>query len=65
MYDHNVIPSIVRDHDLLYIIDGKWELLQRVRGNYQRRNRLQSEPVSTDKIKLQFHATNGGDTFGL
>jgi hypothetical protein len=64
-YDHNVIPSIVRDYDLLYAIDGKWELLQRVRGNYQRRNRLQFEPLSTDKIRLQFHATNGGDSFGL
>jgi len=53
-------PQCPKDYDILAFLDGQWETLLEVKGNYQRHQRhaLQA-PVSTRQIRIQVNATNG------
>ncbi len=52
-------PECARDYALLADVDGRWETLVEVRGNYQRRRRHRFPPVATRRVRLRIDATNG------
>ena len=53
-------PQCARDFHLEARIDGEWQTVAEVKGNYQRRRVLAFEPVKTDALRLVIEATNGG-----
>ncbi len=58
---HNVplVPECVRDYELSYLDGEEWVPLARERGNFQRQRVHRFEPVTTSKLRLTVHATNG------
>jgi len=58
-YEFNAIPSIVKNYCVYYSDQGKYKELTRVEDNYQRVNRLYFEKIRTNKIRIEFTATNG------
>ena len=52
-------PECVRDYDVEVLVNGRWELLFKERGNYQRRRIHRFPPVSTKQVKITIRATNG------
>jgi len=58
-HEFNAISSIVKDYCVYYSDQGKYKELTRVEDNYQRVNRLCFKKIKTNKIKIEFTATNG------
>ena len=52
----------VRDYTLACRVDGTWQRVARVRGNFQRFRRHEFPQVLTDKIRLTVEATHGAET---
>lgn len=54
-----VAPELVRDYDVICMLEGREVSRTEVRGNYQRHNVVALNPVGCDEIKICVHATNG------
>lgn len=54
-----VAPELVRDYDVICMLEGREVSRTEVRGNYQRHNVVAINPVGCDEIKICVHATNG------
>jgi hypothetical protein len=53
-------PQCVRDYAIEAWVDGAWREVHRTQGNYQRLRKHALElPVTTDKLRIVVHATNG------
>ena len=53
-------PQTVRDYAIEGWVDGAWRTLHSENGNYQRHRRHDlAEAVSTDRLRVVVHATNG------
>ena len=63
--DFNVMPAVVRDYRVLYGERGRWKQLSNVTGNYQRVNRLAFDKIKTDRLRIEFGATNGSPNVHL
>jgi hypothetical protein len=55
----NTMPAVVKDYRVHYNHQDKLRKLMEVRDNYQRVNKLQFKEINTDKIRIEFTATNG------
>jgi hypothetical protein len=55
----NIMPAVVKDYRVLYQHQNQFKKLIEVRDNYQRVNRLQFKETKTDRIRIEFTATNG------
>lgn len=56
-------PQCVRDYSISAWIAGKWEKIIEIEGNYQRQQvHVLAEPITTDKLQVEVHATNGDDS---
>jgi hypothetical protein len=49
----------VRDYQLSYYYNGKWEILTSVKNNFQRRRVHKFDTVKASKLKVSILATNG------
>jgi len=54
-----VHPECVRDYELQVMLDGGWETIVEVKGNYQRRRIHRFRRVKSRALRLVVHATNG------
>jgi len=54
-----VPAECVRDYELQYLRNGRWETLTKITGNHQRRCLHSFAPVETEKLRLVVTATNG------
>ncbi len=54
-----VAPELVRDYDVICMLEGREVSRTEVRGNYQRHNVVAINPVGCDEIRICVHATNG------
>jgi hypothetical protein len=52
-------PEAVRDYRIEYHDGEDWETVETVEGNYQRKRRHCSDPIETDRVRVQIDATNG------
>jgi len=53
-------PQCARDYTVMAWLDGDWRPVVRVTDNYQRHRKHKLEqPVTTDKLRIVVHATNG------
>jgi hypothetical protein len=52
-------PDCVRRYEVLVPQGGGWKRVAGEEDNYMRRRVLEIEPVKTDRLRLQFHETNG------
>ncbi|MFB6136594.1 MAG: FAD-dependent oxidoreductase [Halobacteriaceae archaeon] len=52
-------PETVRDYRVEALVDGSWERLARVEGNFRRHRRHVFDPVETDRVRVTVEATNG------
>ena len=52
-------PECVRDYTLSVEIDGEWQELARVTGNYHRRREHRFDSVTATRVRLTVTATNG------
>lgn len=53
-------PQCPAEYSVEAWVDGAWQELQRVVGNYQRQRRhILDKPATTDKLRVVIHATNG------
>jgi hypothetical protein len=53
-------PQCARDYSILAHVEGGWQEIVRVRDNYRRRRAHDlDEPVTTDRLRVVVHATNG------
>jgi len=55
----NTMPAIVKDYRVLFQHQNQFRKITEVRDNHQRLNKLQFKTVETDKIRIEFLATNG------
>jgi hypothetical protein len=60
-----VFPLIARDYRVEACVNGVWQTVAGVAGNYQRRRVHTFEPVTTSEIRVTVDATNGGNTARL
>ncbi|MDF2927168.1 MAG: hypothetical protein K0R57_6082 [Paenibacillaceae bacterium] len=59
-------PQCARDYAIEAWVDGAWQELVRVKGNYQRQRKHElAVPVATGRIRAVFHATNGDPSAAL
>ncbi|WP_259363473.1 FAD-dependent oxidoreductase [Microbacterium esteraromaticum] len=57
-----IMPTLLRDFDVLVRIGGRWSTLQKVRENRHRRVRIPlALPIAIDGLRIVAHATNGAD----
>lgn len=61
----NVIPEIVKDYDIYCKTEAGYIKIKEIRNNHQRMNRILIDPIETNEIKIEFHATNGCPRVGL
>ena len=54
-----VPDECVRDYEIQYLRNGRWETLMKITGNHQRRRLHSFDPVETEKLRLVVTATNG------
>lgn len=54
-------PETVRDYTIQVLVDGEWEPLVEVSGNYQRVRRHAVEPRAIRALRINVTATNGLD----
>jgi hypothetical protein len=54
-------PQTVRDYEVQLLQNGDWKTVCRVNDNYQRRNVLNLEEVTSDALRIVVNATNGLD----
>lgn len=52
-------PDCVKSYDLLAPAAGGWRVIARETANYFRRRVHRFDPVTTDRIRLEIHETNG------
>ncbi|MGG1516074.1 FAD-dependent oxidoreductase [Paenibacillus oryzisoli] len=53
-------PQCAKDYSIVAWIEGAWQEVIRIEGNYQRHCRhTMSPPVTTTKLRIVIHATNG------
>jgi hypothetical protein len=57
--DSMTVPQIVRDYRILVKEEDEWRCIVVVNGNYQKTRRHTLQSVSTDRIRVEIHATNG------
>jgi hypothetical protein len=59
-------PQCAREVSLCAWVDGSWLECARIAGNYQRRRELKLDaPVTTDRLRVVIHATNGDPSAAL
>lgn len=55
-------PETVRDYNIEIYREGEWELIEEIRGNYQRLNRHRfATPPACEQLRIVILATNGID----
>ncbi len=52
-------PEAIADYDLQVWVAGYWQTVKEIRGNYQRHNVIDFEPLKTKAIRILIHRTNG------
>lgn len=52
-------PECVKDYTLEYASGGAWKLLHEEKGNYMRRRVHRFDVVTSDRLRLTVHTTNG------
>ena len=52
-------PECIKDYELFYNLNGKWEQLLKIEDNYLRRRVHNFEQISSNKLKFVANATNG------
>lgn len=65
VYDSNVWEQIIKDYDILGLVDGEWKVIAEVRNNYQRKNIISIEKDKYSELKVKLLATNGYERFGI
>jgi hypothetical protein len=59
-------PQCARDYSIKAMVDGQWEAVSRVQDNYRRRRtHTLDTPVTTDRLRVVVHATNGDPSAAL
>lgn len=59
------VPECVKDYAIQYKDKSKWCNLLIVTDNYQRKRFHMFSPITTKKIRVQIHATNGSGEAGI
>jgi hypothetical protein len=52
-------PECVKSYDIAADNGGGWQTIAEVRGNYQRRRFHSFPPLTTNKVRVTIHETNG------
>ncbi|MCD6350804.1 MAG: FAD-dependent oxidoreductase, partial [Armatimonadetes bacterium] len=58
-WDEPLVPECVRDYEVVVQQGDKWVSVAKVTGNFQRWRRHQFPAVTTTRLRLVVHATNG------
>lgn len=59
-YDINSMPEVTKDYDIVAIFsDGSQKIVKKIRGNYQRFNKIKVNVKDAVSIKFNFINTNG------
>ncbi len=65
VYESNVWTHVIKDFDVKGYINGKWEDIAAVKGNYQRLCTVNFEPKEYEQFKVCLKETNGFERFGI
>ncbi len=65
VYESNVWEQVVKDYDICGLVDGQWNTVAEIRGNYQRKNVIEIPKAMYSELKVKLLETNGYERFGI